>query len=435
MPVWTNQSVLRLAGKEDPVHAITWKAQRLVATALDRGWKGPPFDPFVLAELQDVDLMARDDIRDARTVPTDGNRLRIEFNPNQPRSRVRYSIAHELGHVLFPDCAQHVRNRSVYHEFVRDEWQLEALCNVAAAELLMPIGSFPELGRTDLNIDRLLQLRRQYDVSTEALLIRTIRTTPEPAAMFCASRVSLDDQRFRLDYAIGSSAWRHRLEPGMPLPAKTAIRDCSAIGYTAKGDESWGRGLPSMRVECVALPPYTGGKFPRVAGVVSSNADVAVPCISLLRGDAMVVRGEDGRCLIAHVVNDRTPNWGGRGFAKGLCERWPAICGDFRDWANEDPKHLSLGSVRFARATPEITVASMVAQQGYGPSEAPRIRYTALQQCLGAVAAWARREAIPVQMPRIGTGYGGGSWEVIEELVRQAFCPAEISVTVYELPR
>jgi hypothetical protein len=37
-------------------------------------------------------------------------------------------------------------------------------------------------------------------------------------------------------------------------------------------------------------------------------------------------------------------------------------------------------------------------------------------------------------MPRIGVGNAGGSWSVIEELIRTTLCANNIPVTVYDLP-
>src|SRR5260370_2994902 len=162
---WTNASVRQLAGDRDPIDEITTRARARVLDGLDRGWVGPPFDPLALARLSGIQVVGRDSIPDAQTVVDIGGKLVIEVNPNRPRARLRYSIAHELGHTLFPDCAKHVRNRSAYHEMVGDEWQLEALCNIAAAEFLMPTGSFPELREETLSIDRILALRQLYEVS------------------------------------------------------------------------------------------------------------------------------------------------------------------------------------------------------------------------------------------------------------------------------
>src|SRR5437868_4521035 len=90
---WSNPSVRALAGSEDPISVITAHARGVIFEAIEHGLKGPPFDPFDLASHRKIPVVPREDIRDARTVPTSGGRVVIEFNPNRPRARVRYSIA------------------------------------------------------------------------------------------------------------------------------------------------------------------------------------------------------------------------------------------------------------------------------------------------------------------------------------------------------
>ena len=135
---WNHPSVLALAGDGNPLETIIEMARNVVAKAFDQGWSGPPFDPFELAALQRISVAARHDVRDARIVAANRRGFRIEFNPSRPRARLRYSIAHEIAHTLFPDCSDQVRNRLHHQESVGESWQLESLCNVAAAEFLMP---------------------------------------------------------------------------------------------------------------------------------------------------------------------------------------------------------------------------------------------------------------------------------------------------------
>jgi hypothetical protein len=97
---WTNQSVRRLAGDEDPIAAIVAKARKIVFDALDRGWTGPPFEPFDLAERLGLELIPNQDVRDARILPLGRDRFRLEYNPNRPLHRVRYSVAHEIAHTV-----------------------------------------------------------------------------------------------------------------------------------------------------------------------------------------------------------------------------------------------------------------------------------------------------------------------------------------------
>jgi Zn-dependent peptidase ImmA (M78 family) len=70
-----------------------------------------------------------------------------------------------------------------------DEWLLQAICNIAAAELLMPFGSLPDTRTLSLDMVSILSLRERFDVSMEALLIRIARAAEQPVAMFCASRI------------------------------------------------------------------------------------------------------------------------------------------------------------------------------------------------------------------------------------------------------
>ncbi len=126
--------------------------------------------------------MPREERDDACLIPLASNKLRIEFNPNRPRARIRYSIAHELAHTLFPDCSAEIRHRLTRRKQKSDDWQLELLCNLAAAEILMPLDSF-DLGVADLGIDHALELRKRFDVSMEAVLLRWIRRTHETTAI------------------------------------------------------------------------------------------------------------------------------------------------------------------------------------------------------------------------------------------------------------
>jgi len=418
------------------VEAFVERAREVVRNALDAGWAGPPFDPLTLAEILRIPVTPRDDVRDARTVPVGKAGLRIEFNPNRPPMRVRYSVAHEIAHTLFADCAKIVRNRAVYHEVTRDDWQLEALCNIGAAEFLMPAGSMTTLNPRDLKAEHLREARQRFQVSTEALVIRVAKMTNEPCAAFCASRLegSSSHGRHRLDYVIGSPTWTAAVGHGTLLPEGSAVAECIAIGHTAGHLERWGDGTP-VAVECVAIPPYPKRLFPRVVGLAlgGHRATETAPLLVEVRGDAMVPRGK-GAFIIAHIVNDATANWGGNGFASALARKYPAVQDDFRAWAARTGGALSLGRSHLSRVTDRLSVFHMIAQHGYGPSLKPRIRYSALQRCLTALADRAQGTDSSVHMPRIGTGQAGGSWDVVGDILRETLSARGIHVTVYDPP-
>ncbi|MCI0542074.1 MAG: ImmA/IrrE family metallo-endopeptidase [Verrucomicrobiales bacterium] len=401
--------------------------------AIQEGWTGPPFDPFRLAEILKIKTIPREDVKDARTVPTSSGGVQIEYNPTRPQNRIRFSIAHEIAHTFFPDCSERVRYRGA--QGAANEWELEILCNIGAAELLMPTGSLPDLKAKTLAIEGLLGLRKEYQVSTESLALRYITATEQPGAIFVASR-NPDPfiKLYHLDYAIGSRTWPTKLQKGFPLPEGTAAEQCTAIGFIAKTEENWGERLGKLNVECVGLPPYSHNPYPRVLGLVHPRDGKKGPAhkIRFVVGDATRMTGT-GPKILAHVVNDKTPNWGA-GFGLAVRKAFPAVQEEFRDWALKDRSRLKLGNVFITQVSDELHVTPMVCQKGYGPSEKPRIRYAALNDCLHQVMAKAAELRAEVHMPRIGSGEAGGSWGLIEQLVDENLCRHGVDVTVYEFP-
>ncbi len=431
---WTNPSVIALAQGADPVATIQATARRTVVDAVESGWAGPPYDPFYLAELLNIRVLPSDDVVDARTVPVPGG-LRIEFNPNRPRGRMRYSVAHEIAHTLFPDCAENVRNRASSAELRDDEWQLELLCNIGAAELLMPTG-YTDLENESVDIDNLLSLRRKFDVSTEAILIRMAKLTSHACAVFAAARIgqSGGPPTFRIDYCIPSRMWNINIPANFRIESSDVLSECTAIGFTAKGTENWGGQLPAFDVQCVGIPPFPSDRFPRIAGVVTSEHILQSDGLQIeyLFGDARKPRGT-GKRLIAHIVNDGAAKWGG-GFALEVAKEWSFIQDEFQEWVDQDRGNLTLGNVHSAEISDDLSIVHMVAQRGYGPSGQPRIRYAALSDALSQLREIAARQGASVHMPRIGTGQAGGNWELIRDLIDEHLVRRGIPVFVYLLP-
>jgi hypothetical protein len=100
---WTNESVLAFAGDRDPLDAVEEAARNLVYEAVQAGWDGPPFDPFDLARILGNEVVPREELSDARTVPVGGGEVSIEYNPARPRHRLRFSLAHEIAHTAIHD--------------------------------------------------------------------------------------------------------------------------------------------------------------------------------------------------------------------------------------------------------------------------------------------------------------------------------------------
>jgi O-acetyl-ADP-ribose deacetylase (regulator of RNase III) len=452
---WKSPSVLKLAGQRDPITVITEKAQDLVFKALEEGWVGPPFDPIALAEILKIKVLPCNNVggavRDARIVADPSGKLTIEYNPNKPPARVRFSICHEIAHSFFPDCAERVRHRLAHEEIHGTDRQEEMLCNLGAAELLMPIGSFPEMVRDEITIDKVMELRKKFEVSTEAVLLRTIKLSKVPLAAFSAVANEIAGAtRYTVEYCANSNAWPIGLRPGLVLPENTALKKCIAIGYTTKGSEIWKTEVGRIAVEAVGVPPYpspaeakpsdyllskgrASQSVPRVVGLIRPKSDqkAAYPTVTYLRRDATEPI-DSNQTIIAHVVNDKTPNWGA-GFGRFLAKKWPNVQTNFRSlWTQRGG--LPLGTAYLTEVTSVIAVFHMVAQHGYARSSKPLLRYEKLRECLQQLAELALARQARVQMPRIGAGEAGGSWPVIEEMIEATLCRRGVGATICELP-
>ena len=273
---WTHPSVLRtleLEGTDDPISWVEDASRSLSEDAMQKGWEGPPYDSLGLADLLGVDVVARQDLGDARLIIA-GDQPHIEFNPNRSSARIQFSVAHEIGHLFFEDYAEHTRYRDGAHRRP-DDWQLEMLCNIAAAELLMPEGALPIDELRDLSLVRLLDQSRRFGVSTEALLRRVVRLARTQVCLFAAARVD-DVPTFRIDYVVASHNWQSPVRAGAELSDSVLAR-CTAVGYSDDGIGQWG--AAELRVQAVGVPPYPGDRFPRVVGLLepADSAEGSVP--------------------------------------------------------------------------------------------------------------------------------------------------------------
>jgi len=272
-------------------------------------------------------------------------------------------------------------------------------------------------------------------VSVEAALNRVVKLTETPCLALCASRRDESTSQYYIDYLIPSRTLTFEIEYGLKLPERSCVRECSAIGFTAKNDERWAGKPQTLHVECVGLPPYPNCTFPRVAGIAvaqTKSKPKKQRRIEYLRGDATKPRGDENK-IIAFIINDKANSWGA-GFAKAVQSKWPLVLEEFRHWKKLHGEEFSLGNVFTAKVERKLKTALMISQHGYGPSKLPRIRYGALYESLKKLAQIAKSEKASVHMPRIGCGQAGGAWDVVSEMVEDTLCLNGVDVMIYDLP-
>lgn len=137
--------------------------------------------------------------------------------------------------------------------------------------------------------------------------------------------------------------------------------------------------------------------------------------------------------VIAHVVN----NVGafGAGFAAAVAKRYPHVRTHY--YANFSWYNLGQILLRDAISDARVVVANLFAQDGLPSKDNPQpLRYMKLRDALFELRELLADidEPYEVWMPRIGTGYGGGDWNLISEIIDDTLVRTGLKVVVYDLP-
>ena len=176
---------------------------------------------------------------------------------------------------------------------MEDDWQLEMLCNLAASEFVLPIGSLSTTSDVP-PIEDLMRQRRQYDVSAEAFLIRLAKISNQPIGIFVSSPTVSENgtRHYKIDYFVSSPTAPKMRVSGKAIPDDSIVHRCTAIGHTDRAVENWVIDIPTQ-IECVGLTAYPGSVYPRVAGLVRfDHAQENHLPIRLLHGSVLEPRVE-----------------------------------------------------------------------------------------------------------------------------------------------
>jgi Zn-dependent peptidase ImmA (M78 family) len=96
----------------------------------------------------------------------DGSRLLIKLNARSPATRQRFTLAHELAHLMVTPEGTVSARRSF------SQTDLENTCDMVAAELVMPRSKIMAQAANHASLDILLSMARTFQVSLQAMAIR-----------------------------------------------------------------------------------------------------------------------------------------------------------------------------------------------------------------------------------------------------------------------
>ena len=188
---YSHNSVLRLIEhhkqiSEDPEEILRNLVREKLTEARSFIWDGPPFDPQILASIIGIPCEKSDKLfrsEDAELHPTEDGKLVIRYNPDKPKTRQNFSIAHEIAHTFFPEYGDQYKARHRIGQF-NPENEVEFLCDLGAGEIIMPTPEFDlDVQNIGISLESLEELSKLYEVSPEATAIRMIRTDLFPCAL------------------------------------------------------------------------------------------------------------------------------------------------------------------------------------------------------------------------------------------------------------
>lgn len=434
---WKNKSVRLLLEQDsefekNPVEIIKSKARKLVLDAYNLGWQGPPFDIIELAQLLNISVTPNETVRDARIVPTVSDTLEIQYNPYQRKSRMNFSVAHEIGHTLFPDCADEIRNRE--ENTSHENWELEFLCNLAASEILLPYGMFSnDVKQLDLDLDSLKSLSNRYNSSLEATAIRFCEVTNEPCQLIIA-KYDENYESLRVSYSIQSNAAKGVLpsiESGYIIPICSKAYECSKPGWTASGVEKWGTWDHSLLLQTIGLSADKGEINQKVGILITPKNEIGDRQeIIKVVGDATVPRG-NGKKIIVQIVNSSGAT--GAGFGKAMSKAYPKTKKYLNAWKDK-PLEFKFGGTQTINIEEDLFVFQILAQKGiFSRNGEIPLKYDYLHVGLQSLFNFANEIGASIHMPYIGAGQAGGNWDIIEGMILHELVNKGLKVVVYEL--
>lgn len=162
---------------------------------------------------------------------------------------------------------------------------------------------------------------------------------------------------------------------------------------------------------------------------------------------------EFGNLFILHCCNDFTGIFGA-GIALSIAKKWPHVLNENKNWGNYGDKYLDgswisypqlrLGEIQIVPIKGEIKkgnflgVVNMVGQRDVCDfHDIPPIRYEAIRECLwhvrDCIEKWGTKHSINIVACKFGAGLAGGSFDKIEEIIKEVFDETNIEFTVYSL--
>lgn len=196
---------------------------------IEPDWSPPPFDAVLVAQALGIrcepggSLLDRDALIYMR-----GGEPTILYREGMPPGRIRLSIFHEIAHTFLGDYQYNTGYWRPRRPRILDpEGQLESLCDMASAEMAMPMELFAEdLILGGFGASQVASLCGRYGVEAEPVCLRMMESELENCALarIETRRLSRHHQRRLPGWPRGGEARRRTVTVEYAVPSTTFRR-------------------------------------------------------------------------------------------------------------------------------------------------------------------------------------------------------------------
>ena len=118
------------------------------------------------------------------------------------------------------------------------------------------------------------------------------------------------------------------------------------------------------------------------------------------------------------------------GVAKAIRETFPLAYDAYNGLYKLNNNSLTLGTSIGAQAKGKLII-NCITQEFYGRDGRQYVDYNAIRSCMKDLNALGpERKVESVALPKIGSGLGGGDWDIIAKIIEEEF--VDIQPVVYE---
>jgi len=129
-------------------------------------------------------------------------------------------------------------------------------------------------------------------------------------------------------------------------------------------------------------------------------------------------------CAFAHGCNAQRVM--GSGVAKVIKEQYPEV---YQAYLGMDMK---LGAVSYVKLESGVIMCNLISQKFYGKDSKRYVDYDAVYEGLLKVSLLAKLNKLPIKMPFIGGGLGGGNRSILEQIFEEALVENDVTIFLLE---